>query len=262
MTNSLIDKEKAWLLQEKYNGIPSTEYEHDVARLVAGEPVDYVIGFSKFLHCTIDLSERTLIPRTETEYWVSKAIETVTNAPHEGQRLRCLDIFSGSGCIGIAVLTHIKDVTMDFADIDETAVQQIKKNLELNGCDAERFRVFQSDVFASIPEQKYDIIFANPPYIAHNNESRVQASVFEHEPHTALFAPDNGLFFIEQLLIHAPQYLTLDGRMYIEHDDMQKPLIQILLNKYLMEGTFHKDQFGIDRLVEVTHRRDIESSVR
>ena len=246
--NNDLTREKAWLLREKYSGIESPEYFLDLKKLYNGEPVDYLIGYTPFLGCRIDLSERTLIPRTETEYWVSEAVNELRTAT-EKQPLRCLDIFSGSGCIGTAVLAQLPHTIVDFADIDEGAVRQIKKNLVLNNIDPVRYRVFQSNIFSDIPKGTYDVIFANPPYIAKENKYRVEESVLSHEPHHALFAANDGLLYIETLLKESKNWLNPGGRIYIEHDDMQKPDIERLIKKYAVQGTFHKDQFGSWRTV-------------
>ncbi|MCK5591939.1 MAG: hypothetical protein KAI72_08290, partial [Candidatus Pacebacteria bacterium] len=85
-------KEEIWLLEEKYNGVKTNAFLLDVARLKKGEPVDYVIGFTSFLGCHIDLSNFPLIPRTETEFWLEKIIKKIVESKKEN--LQCLDLFS------------------------------------------------------------------------------------------------------------------------------------------------------------------------
>ncbi len=236
----MTNKEAEWLLQEKYNGVESAEYHADLKRLEAGEPVAYVIGFSKFLGCTIDLSQRTLIPRVETEYWVEKAIAELP----KDMSLTCLDVFSGSGCIGVAVLSKLPQVTMDFVDIEDSAIEQIQINTKLNQIDESRYHVYKSDVFAGLPEGNvYDMIFANPPYIADKKD--VDTSVLEHEPHTALFSPQDGLFHIQKTLEGAQTRLNEGGVLYLEFDDSQKEMLEMMLqNTIFSHKEFYKDQFG------------------
>ena len=129
-----LEKEIGWLLKEKYHHKPSEKFYNDVKRLKAGEPVDYVIGFTEFLGCKIDLSKRPLIPRPETEYWVGEAIEQISRVFSDRKKhgFSVLDMFAGSGCIGLAILKNIKNSRVDFADKDKNALEQIKINLRIN----------------------------------------------------------------------------------------------------------------------------------
>ncbi|MEK7562135.1 MAG: protein-(glutamine-N5) methyltransferase, release factor-specific, partial [Patescibacteria group bacterium] len=85
------------------------------------EPIEYVRGFTEFLGCKIDLSKKPLIPRSETEFWVKKSISKISynSQSFENCKIKILDIFAGSGCIGIAVLKHIPNSLCDFTDIDK-----------------------------------------------------------------------------------------------------------------------------------------------
>ncbi len=246
-------REEEWLLREKYGGVESDEFRADAKRLAQGEPVDYVIGFSTFLGCRIGLSHRPLIPRTETEYWVEKAIAEVKKKFGEDKAIRCLDVFSGSGCIGIAVLSRLPSAVMDFADIDPLAIRQIQENAEMNSVDPKRFSIYLSDVFDSLPvDKKYDVIFANPPYIGESDMDRVAESVLAHEPHHALFSGSDGLRLIERTLEQAIGRLNPGSFLFLECDDFQKEKIENLLVQYpALDHVFEKDQFGAWRWVRI-----------
>ena len=254
-TNNMRTREEEWVLREKYGGVESDAYRADLERLAQGEPVAYVIGFSTFLGCTIDLSQRPLIPRPETEYWVEKAIRELQSSFSKEGTIRCLDVFAGSGCVGIAVLSHMPNAHVDFIDIEPSALEQIKLNLELNKIDPARYNIYLSDVFQNLPAGKqYQAILANPPYIAiQDKASRVDQSVLDHEPHTALFAEDNGLALISKTVAGAKDLLIPRGRLYIEHDDLQVEAITgILEAEHMTSYTFKKDQFGLYRWVEAS----------
>ena len=202
------------------------------------EPLEYVKGFTEFLGCKIDLSKKPLIPRPETEFWVQNAIKDIlTNSSLLGCcNFRVLDIFAGSGCIGIAVLKHIKNSHVIFADIENRIVGQ---------------KVVKSDVFSNI-KGKFDYIFANPPYIPTTRKNKVQKSVLEYEPKIALFAGADGMFFINKFLKDAQKYLNSGGMIFMEFDSPQKTKIDKLLKEYKYKSwQFHKDQYNKWRWVSI-----------
>lgn len=257
-----------WLLKEKYNGKISAKFKKDIKRLNKGELLDYVIGFKEFLGCRIDLSKKPLIPRPETEFWTAKAIEDVRIAlaikksaedvksivnrswGHENYSLKVLDIFAGSGCVGVSIMANVPGVLCDFADIDKNNLKQIKVNLEKNllGTDA---KLIQSDIFKKI-KNKYDYIFANPPYIPTKNKKKIQKSVLKYEPKKALFGGVDGMKFINKFLKDAKKHLNIGGRIFMEFDTPQKPKIEKLLKKYkYKDWIFGFDQYGKQRWVVV-----------
>lgn len=255
----IMNKEREWLLRDKYHGVESPEFFVDLKRIEGGEPVDYVIGFSKFLGCHIDLSLHPLIPRTETEYWVEKAIiELQTIFPAE-TKLHILDVFAGSGCIGIALLKKIPNSTVDFVDIDDSALKQIKKNLELNKIDPSRYAIYKSDVFDGLPAgRKYDAVFANPPYISKASKEIMTKSVLGYEPHVALFSGEDGLDIIRTIFKTIRPHLTGTSFVFLEHDDEQVGDIEsILTDTQFTEYEFYKDQFGLSRWVELKYVKPI-----
>ncbi|OGZ06437.1 MAG: hypothetical protein A3C93_01760 [Candidatus Lloydbacteria bacterium RIFCSPHIGHO2_02_FULL_54_17] len=241
-------KEKAWLLREKYHGNEMPRFFADTKRLEAGEPLAYVIGWVDFLGCRIDLSAKPLIPRSETEFWVELVI--IHQSLVTSKNTKILDLFAGSGCIGIALLKHLLNATVDFGEKDPVLCKQIKKNTALNNIDPARTRVIQTDVFSGLTGT-YDYIFANPPYIDPSKKNTVQHSVLTYEPKGALFARSGGLFFIERLLTQGAKHLRQGGIMYIEFGHGQKVAIARLTRTYGWNPTFAKDQFGKWRVVRL-----------
>ena len=252
-----MDKQIRWLLKEKYNNKPTKQFYKDIERLNGDEPLDYVIGFTKFGappgSCKIDLSKKPLIPRPETEFWVKEAIKEIRVSSeftpwrkfchkHKIYKIRVLDIFSGSGCIGVAVLKHIKNSKVDFSDSDKNCLEQIKINLKINKIKENRFKAIQSDVFKNI-KSKYDFIFANPPYVAVKNKNKIQKSVLKYEPRQALFGGGDGLFYIRKFLKQAKNYLNSGGVIFMEFSPEQKKQIEKLILKYKYKNyKFYKDQ--------------------
>lgn len=216
------------IVEEKYNGALTMGIWRDAKRLLRGEPLDYIIGRIRFGGATIDLSRRPLIPRRGTENWVRKAIEDIKEINNMGKAIRCLDIFAGSGCIGIAVLKNIPQVTVDFADIDEEMLKQIKINLKINKINLKRAKVIRSDIFKNI-EKDYDYIFANPPYVPLKEKNKVAKWCLEYEPHHSFFAGDNGLLFIKPFLDEAKQHVKSGGKIWMEYEWIKEEEIKKLL---------------------------------
>ncbi len=199
------------------------------------EPIEYVRGFAEFLGCKIDLSKKPLIPRPETEFWVEKAIEDIKKSGNK--KIKCLDIFSGSGCIGIAVLKHCPGLLCDFADIENRCVGA---------------KIIKSDVFSNI-KGKYDFILANPPYVAIKRKNEVQKSVLKYEPKLALMAGDDGMLYIRKFLKQARSHLDKGGKIYMEFSPEQKKDTEKLIKKYKYSNCeFYKDQYNRWRLVVVS----------
>jgi len=251
----LSQKEINWLLEEKYPSVTSgqvrsknsgvnPEFFRDIKRLKEGEPLDYVIGFVKFLDCKIDLSKKPLIPRPETEFWTEKVIQEIGT-----KKVKCLDIFAGSGCIGVAVLNKSKNVKLDFGEKEKKFCEQIKINVKINRINLKRYKIINSDIFGKI-NGKYDFIFANPPYVAEIKIKNVQKTVLKHEPKNAVFGGKDGFLYIKKFLFEAKNHLNPDGKIYMEIDSWQKLELEKILKKEKYENwEIRKDQFGKTRYV-------------
>jgi HemK-like putative methylase len=180
----------------------------------------------------------------ETEYWVKKAIGMIKKIPRP---LKVLDIFSGSGCIGIAILKNTQSF-VDLSDISKDAINQIKINVKLNNILNQRFRIIQSDIFSKIHD-KYDFILANPPYVALDRIKEVDPDVLKKEPHIALFAGNDGMILIERFLQDAKKHLNPNGIIFLEFDPLQKEKIKQILEKKKFQYQFKLDQFKKTRFV-------------
>jgi len=217
-------------------------------------PKEYKRGEVKFLGCKIDLRKRVFIPREETKFWVKKAIKDcrLKIASCKLKKPKFLDIFSGSGCIGIAILKNIENSVVDFVDIDKKAIEQIKINLKLNKIPKKRYKIFLSNLFEKIKNKKYDFIFANPPYVAKERINEVQKSVLLYEPKRAIFGGKDGLFWIRRFLTEARDHIKKEGLLFMEFDPLQKEEIEKILSKLKFKKfKFFRDQFKKFRFLMV-----------
>src|SRR3989304_2329730 len=198
----------------------------------------------KFINCRIDVLKKVFRPRPETEFWVGKALSNIKNKKSNIKNSAILDIFSGSGCIGIAVLKSSESACVDFVDISKDAISQIKINLNLNKIPENRYKIYQSNLFEKLKGKKYDFIFANPPYVALDRIGEVQKEVLKKDPHVALFAGKDGMLIIEKFLSQVKKYLKPDGKIFMEFDPQQTGKIKEILKKESLNVQFKKDQFG------------------
>ncbi len=256
MNLNLTMWEENKLLEEKYNGIKSKDFLEDVKKLRLNYPLAYLIGNIDFINIKIDLEFRPLIPRPETEFWIYEyifpKIKNNEDFVSQNHSLKILDIFSGSGCIGISLLNNFEKIFVDFGEIKKENILQIKKNIQINNLEKTNFNIYQSDIFEQIPKKKYNLILANPPYISKDRIDTVQKSVLDFEDERALFANDDGLSFIKKLIQKFKNYLEKNGELWIEFDPWQKELILDFLEKEKIQNfEFKEDQYKKERFLKI-----------
>lgn len=258
-----LEKAVRWLKEEKYSQKKLSQkkldqyLKQDLLRIKRGEPIDYIIGFSYFLNTKIDLKYRPFIPRDETEYWVEQSFSEIRERiKNNSQEIKCLDIFAGSGCIGIALLKNFPSIKVDFIEKNKNFLKQIRINLKLNHIDTKRSRLIQSDVFSQLKKKKrsdylYDYIFANPPYLSRkrknnkNKKNKINSNVLKWEPSQALFSGGDGLFCIKKFFKEAKEFLKAEGKIYLEFDSWEKKDIEKIIKNYNYSSLrFFKDQYN------------------
>lgn len=194
----------------------SEEHQKLVARLLAKrvaerKPMAYIVGFSVFAGLTFDIDERALIPRSPFMELIDRGfapwvdMSTVT---------RVMDMCTGSGCIGLAVAHHFGHTSVDLVDINVQTLELAainRQKLELT----ERTACIQSDLFTAINDQTYDLIIANPPYVA-DEEYNDLPEEYSHEPRLALVSEHQGMEIPVRVLANAAKYLTADGHLFLE----------------------------------------------
>lgn len=180
-----------------------------VRRRSLHEPVAYIVGSKGFYNHTFKVTPAVLIPRPETELLVEQAFEWLEK--NNITKPNILDLGCGSGCIGLSILAKYPEGQLTMVDISADALAVAKENAEQ--MKLSNIRWLQADVGSvdfsdQLKNELFDLILANPPYID-IQDSRVEATVKNFEPQTALFAPDQGLQFLknwsQKMLSHLKQ---------------------------------------------------------
>jgi len=191
-----------------------------VKRRSSGEPVAYILGNKEFFGENFFVNKSVLIPRPETEILVEKILSWVKRNNKIDSKLKILDIGTGTGCIGITLLKNIRNSSALMIDLSKEAIDIAKKN-------AEKIEVFERSFFLNenandlnIEDDKFDIIVANPPYIAHTDLD-VMEEVKKFEPHSALFSEDNGLYHIKKWSSRFFKNLSEESIMAFEFGNKQ-----------------------------------------
>ena len=181
-----------------------------VERHLAGEPVAYLIGEWEFYGLPLDISERVLIPRPDTEVLAAAVIEGL----REAESPRVLDLCAGSGCIGLAVAKHVPGSHVVLGELEEGALRVCRQNIRRNGLTG-RVTAMQLDALHP-PLQRlgdFDCIVSNPPYIPTGDLPGLDPSVRDYEPHMALDGGADGLDFYRAILRHWPAVLHPGSRL-------------------------------------------------
>lgn len=202
----------------------------------------YITGKAYFRDLELDVDERVLIPRPETEELVDLVLKENSKAD-----LQILDIGTGSGAIAISLKSARPDWHVTASDISSEALQLAKENSERKQVSLD---FIESDVFNQI-SGKFDVIISNPPYIAYGDEGEVGVNVLASEPHLALFADEDGFAIYRRIIEGANSHLTENGKLYFEIGYKQGDGMRRLLAQHFPEKRVRvlQDVFGKDRMV-------------
>ncbi len=218
-----------------------------LARLLAHEPVQYVLGVAHFAGMELEVTPATLIPRPETE-------ELARFIGNESQHLRqpsMLDVGTGTGCLALALARALPTATVRAVDVSAEA-------LAVAGRNAARYApqvVFeQLDILRQTPAVlpgSLDVLVSNPPYVRESERAAMRANVLAWEPATALFVPDDDpLLFYRRLAALGQELLRPGGRLYVEINEAFSLETQALLAQHgYAEVRGVADMFGRDRMV-------------
>jgi len=188
--------------------------EEGIQRLLKGEPLAYVLGEWEFYGLKLYVNKNVLIPRDDT---VAVAGLAIKQALFLDQDPRILDLCCGSGCIGLAIASRVKDAKVTLADISREAIAVAKKNMQTHHF-AGRVSCVQADALKPAAPflGKFDLIVSNPPYITGKEMTELDKSVADFEPHLALFGGEDGLDFYRAIAKNYKSALKPGGYLCFE----------------------------------------------
>ena len=210
-------------------------------------PVAYLVGETWFAGMKFKSDHRALVPRSP----IAELIEGGFSPWLDGRAVeRALDMCTGSGCIGIAMAEYSPGWQVDIADISPEALSLARENIIFQ--QADRVRAVQSDLFAGLAGEKYDLIVSNPPYVTHAEYAALPPE-YSHEPALGLTSGDDGLDLTVRMLDEAADHLTDDGLIIVEVGDSEHALMELLPNLPFVWLEFKVGQMGVFAL----ERRDL-----
>ena len=242
--NTLLAHGERGISEEEYN-----QYTDCIARRKQRIPLQHITGEQDFMGLTYMVNCNVLIPRQDTEVLV----EEVMRHLHDGMRI--LDMCTGSGCILLSLLRYSNDCTGVGVDISEDALHVARQNTgKILGAQViEQAKVAwrQGNLFDGFdPEDKFDIIVSNPPYIKTSVIESLMPEVKEHEPLLALDGQEDGLFFYRRIIAQASKFLTGGGMLFFEIGYDQGECVRRLMEEAgYIDIEVIKDFAGLDRVV-------------
>lgn len=189
-----------------------------IARRLAGEPVQYITGRAAFRSLDLAVDRRVLVPRPETEWLVEAVLEHLKSDARSplARAVRVLDLGTGSGCIALSIAAEHPGAVVTAVDASEGALAVARGNAADLGL-AARVTFLHGDWFDALEgDHRFDVIVSNPPYISPAELAELPADVRDWEPHSALFADDDGLADLRRIVEGAPRWLMAGGLLALE----------------------------------------------
>lgn len=208
-----------------------------VARRAAGEPVAYLTGRREFYGLDFHVTPDVLIPREETELLVDIA--------REAKASHILELGTGSGCLAVAVAKHLPQARVTAVDASAAALAVARENAARHGVG---IRFLHGDWFAPLAGERFDLILANPPYVAEDDPHLAQGDV-RFEPRSALAAGPDGLDDVRRIVADAPVHLVPGGWLWFEHGyDQAEAAAALLAAAGFVDIDQRRDLAGILRV--------------
>jgi len=226
---------------EKWNAI--------LSELQQEKPIQYITGEAWFYGLRFEVNENTLIPRPETEELVEWIIES-QKSKVQSQKLKILDIGTGTGCIPISLKVNLSQANVSAIDVSGQALEVAKRNAELNKVEV---NFIQTNILeVENLNQHFDVIVSNPPYVRNLEKQEIKKNVLDYEPHLALFVEDtDALLFYRKIAQLALKNLTQNGLLFFEINQyLGKETVKLLENLGFKNIELKKDIYGNDRMIK------------
>ena len=241
------ERNRSWLIAHRNSHVmppARKEFEALVARRLAGVPMQYITGEAEFFGLPFAVASGVLIPRPETEHLVEEVIRLAAAITEP----RIADIGTGSGAISVALAHSLPLARITATDLSPQALAIARQNAVRNSVE-DRIEFFEGDLLAPLAGQSFYIIASNPPYVPLLDRDSLSIEVRDHEPHSALFAGDDGLSIYRRLIPEARKSLVPGGWLVMEIGYGQQPAIeQLMLTNGWEEVHFIADYQGIPRV--------------
>lgn len=256
----------AWLLLEYVTRVSRATYFGEPDRELTSEqemaycevigirsqriPLQHITGVQEFMGFVFQVNEHVLIPRQDTETLVETALDMIpkdlTRQIDSNQKLKVLDMCTGSGCILISLLRMRNTLEGVGVDISSKALEVAECNRGINEVDC---TFLESDLFEKI-EEKFDIIVSNPPYICTQVIEELENEVKLYDPMLALDGKEDGLYFYRKIIKESLEYLKEKGTLIFEiGHDQGEVVSSYMREKGFLEVRIKKDLAGLDRVV-------------
>ena len=212
-------------------------------------PLSHLVGFDYFYDRKFKVTKDVLSPRMETEELIYKVLEYIKKSKKDSFRI--LDLCTGSGIIAITLKKEIVEKYTEIvaSDISEKALSIAIENANNNNAN---ITFIKSDLFDNI-SGKFDLIISNPPYISYKNKITIKDNVLNYDPHLALFAEEDGIYFYRKIIENAVHYLSKDGVIFFEIGYDQKEKIFELGKNNNFITTVYKDINDRDRIAKLIY---------
>jgi release factor glutamine methyltransferase len=218
-------------------------FQQLIRRRLQGEPVAYIRGQQEFWSLLLEVTPAVLIPRPETELVVERVL-----AQLRPEATDVADLGTGSGAIALAIASERASLQVTAVDVSGAALEIAKRNaarLQLRNVRFER-----GSWFAPLAGRRFDVVAANPPYIA-RGDADLASEVSRFEPHAALIAGATGLEAIEQIVAQAGAHLKPGGSLILEHGWQQAGAVRDrLVRSGFAHVRSHADLAGHERVTE------------